>query len=159
MNVGGFLATPKGIDKIEFLISPNVGEEPRPLARIASGGELSRIMLVMKKILAQTQVIPTLIFDEVDSGIGGGIAQVVGKKLKEVSAHQQVICITHLPQIAGYGDTHYSVVKETRKDRTITRVERLSQDERIMEIARMLGGEKITDTTLRHAREMIESSR
>lgn len=159
INLGGFLTTPKGIDKIEFLISPNVGEEPRPLARIASGGELSRIMLVMKKILAQTQVIPTLIFDEVDSGIGGGIAQVVGKKLKDVSAHQQVICITHLPQIAGYGDTHYSVVKETRSDRAVTRVERLSQDERIMEIARMLGGEKITDTTLRHAREMIESSK
>jgi DNA repair protein RecN (Recombination protein N) len=159
LNLNGVLATPKGIDRIEFLISPNIGEEPRALARIASGGELSRILLAMKKTLAQVHIIPTLIFDEVDAGIGGGIAQVVGKKLKAVSTHQQVICITHLPQIAGFADTHYSVVKETKEARTITRVERLSLDERVMEIARMLGGETITSTTLKHAKEMIESSR
>jgi len=158
LNIGGFLATPRGIDRVEFFISPNVGEDPKPLAKIASGGELSRILLSIKKTLAQMQIIPTLIFDEVDAGIGGATAQVVGKKLKEVSAHQQVLCITHLPQIAGFGDTHYSVVKETRNDRTVTRVERLSLDERIMEIARMLGGETITETTLKHAKEMIESA-
>lgn len=159
MSVGGYLAGPRGIDRVEFFISPNVGEKPRALARIASGGELSRLLLAMKKTLAQTQVIPTLVFDEVDSGIGGAIAQVVGKKLKEVSTHQQVICITHLPQIAGYADTHYSVVKDTRGERTKTRVERLSQDERVMEVARMLGGETLTETSIRHAKEMIESSR
>lgn len=158
LSTGGFLLTGKGIDRLQFLISTNVGEEPRPLAKIASGGELSRILLSMKKTLAETQIIPTLIFDEVDSGIGGGIAQVVGRKLRDVSLHQQVICITHLPQIAGFADTHYSVVKETRQDRTKTKVERLSLDERIMEIARMLGGETITETTLRHAKEMIKSA-
>jgi len=158
LSAGGYVITGKGIDRLQFLISPNIGEEPRPLARVASGGELSRILLSMKKTLAETQVIPTLIFDEVDSGIGGGIAQVVGRKLREVSFHQQVICITHLPQIAGFADTHYSVVKETRLNRTITKVERLSQDERVMEIARMLGGETITETTLRHAKEMIRSA-
>ena len=163
-SLDGLAAHPTGIDRVEFFISPNVGEEPRALARIASGGELSRLLLAMKKTLAQTQVIPTLIFDEVDSGIGGGIAQVVGKKLKEVSRHQQVICITHLPQIASFADTHYSVVKDAARvgadaSRTITRVERLSQDERVMEIARMLGGEIITETTLNHAKEMIETAR
>ncbi|MBN1881749.1 MAG: DNA repair protein RecN [Deltaproteobacteria bacterium] len=163
-SLDGIAANPTGIDRVEFFISPNVGEEPRALARIASGGELSRLLLAMKKTLAQTQVIPTLIFDEVDSGIGGGIAQVVGKKLKQVSSHQQVICITHLPQIASFADTHYSVVKDAARtgadtSRTITRVERLSQDERVMEIARMLGGEIITETTLNHAKEMIETAR
>jgi len=163
-SLDGISAGPTGIDRVEFFLSPNVGEEPRALARIASGGELSRLLLAMKKTLAQTQVIPTLIFDEVDSGIGGGIAQVVGKKLKEVSRHQQVICITHLPQIASFADTHYSVVKDAARtgadaSRTITRVERLSQDERVMEIARMLGGEVITETTLNHAKEMIETAR
>ncbi len=158
LSAGGFLLTGKGIDRLQFLISTNVGEEPRPLAKIASGGELSRILLSMKKTLAETQIIPTLIFDEVDSGIGGGIAQIVGRKLRDVSLHQQVICITHLPQIAGFADTHYSVVKETRHDRTKTKVERLSLDERVMEIARMLGGETITETTLRHAKEMIKSA-
>jgi DNA repair protein RecN (Recombination protein N) len=155
---GGFLLTPRGIDKVEFLISPNVGEEPRPMSRIASGGELSRILLAMKKTLAATQVIPTLIFDEVDAGIGGATAEVVGKKLKEVSAYQQVICITHLAQIAGFADTHYTVAKSTRDGRTVTSMERLSADERVMEIARMLSGEKITETTINHAKEIIESS-
>ncbi len=158
LSAGGFLLTPRGIDKVEFLISPNVGEEPRPMARIASGGELSRILLAMKKTLAATQVIPTLIFDEVDAGIGGATAEVVGKKLKEVSAYQQVICITHLAQIAGFADTHYTVAKSTREGRTVTSMERLSADERVMEIARMLSGERITETTINHAKEIIESS-
>ncbi|MBN2225102.1 MAG: DNA repair protein RecN [Deltaproteobacteria bacterium] len=159
LAAGGFLLTPRGIDKVEFLISPNVGEEPRPMARIASGGELSRILLAMKKTLAATQVIPTLIFDEVDAGIGGATAEVVGKKLKEVSGYQQVICITHLAQIAGFADTHYTVVKSARDGRTVTSLERLSADERVMEIARMLSGEKITETTINHAKEIIQTSR
>jgi DNA repair protein RecN (Recombination protein N) len=159
LAAGGFLLTPRGIDKVEFLISPNVGEEPRPMARIASGGELSRILLAMKKTLAATQVIPTLVFDEVDAGIGGATAEVVGKKLKEVSAFQQVICITHLAQIAGFADTHYTVVKSARDGRTVTTLERLSADERVMEIARMLSGERITETTINHAKEIIQTSR
>ncbi len=159
LSADGLLLTPRGIDKVEFLISPNVGEEPRAMARIASGGELSRILLAMKKTLAATQVIPTLIFDEVDAGIGGATAEVVGKKLKEVSGYQQVICITHLAQIAGFADTHYTVVKSTREGRTITSLERLSADERVMEIARMLSGEKITETTINHAKEIIQTSR
>jgi DNA repair protein RecN (Recombination protein N) len=158
LSADGFLLTPRGIDRVEFLISPNVGEEPRPMARIASGGELSRILLAMKKTLAATQVIPTLIFDEVDAGIGGATAEVVGKKLKEVSSYQQVICITHLAQIAGFADTHYTVAKSTREGRTVTSMERLSADERVMEIARMLSGERITETTINHAKEIIESS-
>jgi len=159
LSADGFLLTPRGIDKVEFLISPNVGEEPRPMARIASGGELSRILLAIKKTLAATQVIPTLIFDEVDAGIGGATAETVGKKLKEVSAYQQVICITHLAQIAGFADTHYTVAKSMRDGRTVTSMERLSADERVMEIARMLSGEKITETTINHAKEIIETSR
>ncbi len=159
LSAGGFLLTPRGIDRVEFMISPNVGEEPRPMARIASGGELSRILLAMKKTLAATQVIPTLVFDEVDAGIGGATAEVVGKKLKEVSAYQQVICITHLAQIAGFADTHYTVVKAARDGRTVTTLERLSADERVMEIARMLSGEKITETTINHAKEIIQTSR
>ncbi len=155
----GYLLTVRGIDKVEFLIAPNVGEEPRAMARIASGGELSRILLAMKKTLAATQVIPTLVFDEVDAGIGGATAEVVGKKLKEVSRFQQVICITHLAQIAGFADTHYTVAKQSRGDRTVTSMERLSADERVMEIARMLSGEKITQITINHAKEIIESSR
>jgi DNA repair protein RecN (Recombination protein N) len=154
----GYLLSPRGIDRVEFMISPNVGEEPRALARIASGGELSRILLAMKKTLAATQVIPTLVFDEVDAGIGGAAAEVVGRKLKEVSRHQQVICITHLAQIAGFADTHYTVAKSTKDDRTVTSLERLSTDERVMEIARMLSGEKITETTINHAKEIIRSS-
>jgi DNA repair protein RecN (Recombination protein N) len=159
LSADGLLFTPRGIDKVEFLIAPNVGEEPRPMARIASGGELSRILLAIKKTLAATQVIPTLIFDEVDAGIGGATAEVVGKKLKEVSGYQQVICIPHLAQIAGFADTHYTVAKSARDGRTVTSKERLSADERVMEIARMLSGEKITETTINHAKEIIQTSR
>ncbi len=159
LSADGLILTPRGVDKVEFLISPNVGEEPRAMARIASGGELSRILLAIKKTLAATQVIPTLIFDEVDAGIGGATAEVVGKKLKEVSGYQQVICITHLAQIAGFADTHYTVAKSAREGRTVTSMERLSADERVMEIARMLSGEKITETTINHAKEIIQTSR
>jgi DNA repair protein RecN (Recombination protein N) len=151
--------SPKGVDRVEFLISPNIGEEIKPLAKIASGGELSRIMLAMKRILAGVGGRQVLIFDEVDSGIGGAIAEVVGKKLKELSRHHQVICVTHLPQIACFADQHHSVKKEVKAGRTITRVDRLEKEAIIDEIARMLGGMKVTDKTRAHAREMVENAK
>jgi DNA repair protein RecN (Recombination protein N) len=149
----------KGVDRVEFLISPNVGEEVKPLAKIASGGELSRIMLAMKRILAKVGGRQVLIFDEVDSGIGGAMAEVVGKKLRELSHHHQVICVTHLPQIACFADQHHSVRKEVKSGRTITSVDRLERETIIDEIARMLGGVKITEKTRAHAKEMIENAR
>jgi DNA repair protein RecN (Recombination protein N) len=151
--------TAKGMDRVEFLISPNIGEEVKPLAKIASGGELSRIMLAMKRILAKVGGRQVLIFDEVDSGIGGAIAEVVGRKLKELSEDHQVICVTHLPQIACYADTHYSVSKEVKGGRTFARVGRLEKERAVDEIARMLGGMKVTEKTKAHAREMIENAR
>ncbi|MGB9628495.1 MAG: DNA repair protein RecN [Thermodesulfobacteriota bacterium] len=149
----------KGIDRVEFLISPNIGEAVKPLAKIASGGELSRIMLAMKRILAKVGGCQVLIFDEVDSGIGGAIAEVVGRKLKELSKIHQVICVTHLPQIACFADLHHSVRKEVRGGRTVTVVNRLEKEEVVDEIARMLGGVKVTEKTRAHAREMIENAK
>lgn len=149
----------KGKDRVEFLISPNIGEEVKPLAKIASGGELSRIMLAMKKILAKVGGRQVLIFDEVDSGIGGAIAEVVGRKLKELSKHHQVICVTHLPQIACFADTHYSVRKEIRGGRTVSVVDRLEGEAVIEEVARMLGGVKVTEKTRAHAKEMLENAK
>ena len=149
----------KGTDRVEFLISPNIGEEVKPLAKIASGGELSRMMLAMKRILAKVGGRQVLIFDEVDSGIGGAIAEVVGRKLRELSKDHQVICVTHLPQIACYADTHYSVRKEVKGGRTFTRVDRLGREMVVDEIARMLGGVKVTEKTRAHAKEMIENAR
>ena len=142
----------KGMDRVEFLISPNVGEEVKPLAKIASGGELSRIMLAMKRILAKVGGRQVLIFDEVDSGIGGAIAEVVGRKLRELSRHHQVICVTHLPQIACFADQHHSVRKEVKAGRTITVVDRLEKEAIVDEIARMLGGVKVTEKTRAHAK-------
>ena len=146
---------PRGADRVEFLISPNPGEEPKPLARTASGGELSRIMLALKTILVEGDPIPTLVFDEVDAGIGGAVAEEVGKKLKRVAAKRQVFCITHLPQIASMAVSHYGVSKSVKKDRTSTEVKLLDKQERVDEIARMLGGKTITDATITHAEEMI----
>lgn len=156
MEDGAF--SPKGTDQVEFLISPNVGEEVKPLAKIASGGELSRMMLAIKKILARVGGRQVLIFDEVDSGIGGAIAEVVGKTLKELSKHHQVICVTHLPQIACFADTHHSVRKEVKGRRTVTVVDRLEKEAVVDEIARMLGGVKVTEKTQAHAKEMIENA-
>jgi DNA repair protein RecN (Recombination protein N) len=149
----------KGMDRVEFLISPNVGEEVKPLAKIASGGELSRIMLAMKRILAKVGGREVLIFDEVDAGIGGAIAEVVGSKLKELSKHHQVICVTHLPQIACFADQHYNVKKEVRGGRTVTVVDRLEKGAIVDEIARMLGGVKVTEKTRAHAKEMVENAK
>ena len=143
-------------DRARFLISPNVGESMKPLADIASGGELSRVVLALKAILVETDSVATVVFDEVDSGIGGSASEVVGKKLASLSIFHQVICITHLAQIAKYGDHHYKISKEISKGRTKTIVEPLGNKKRVEEIARMLGGEKITQATLAHAREMLK---
>jgi DNA repair protein RecN (Recombination protein N) len=151
--------SPKGIDRVEFLISPNIGEEVKPLAKIASGGELSRIMLAMKRILAKVGGTQVLVFDEVDAGIGGAIAEVVGRKLRELSTHHQVICVTHLPQIACFADKHHSVKKEVRAGRTVTVVDPLEKEAIVDEVARMLGGVKVTEKTRAHAKEMIENAR
>jgi DNA repair protein RecN (Recombination protein N) len=138
---------------------PSPGEDLKPLARIASGGELSRIMLAMKRIFAEETLVKTLIFDEVDAGIGGGIAEIVGRKLKEISRRHQVFCITHLPQIACFADNHYKVTKKVSGGRTYVEVQRLSEEERLEEVARMLGGLKITGKTIDHAREMLRNAR
>ncbi|MEA3471671.1 MAG: DNA repair protein RecN, partial [Thermodesulfobacteriota bacterium] len=149
---------PKGIDSLEFYLSTNIGEDMKPLNKIASGGELSRIVLAMKKVLATTASVGTVVFDEVDSGIGGAAAEAVGEKLKDVSTHHQVICITHLPQIACFGNTHFLVSKEVNKGRTNTSIGFLDESERIDEITRMLGGLEITEKTREHAREMLKAS-
>ena len=148
----------RGADRVEFLISPNPGEEPKPLAKIASGGELSRVMLALKTILVEGDPIPTLVFDEVDAGIGGAVAEEVGKKLKRIAGRRQVFCITHLPQIASMATSHYGVAKSVKKDRTNAEVRLLGQQDRVDEIARMLGGRTITDATIKHAAEMIARS-
>lgn len=146
---------PHGADRVEFLIAPNPGEEPKPLAKIASGGELSRIMLALKTLLVEGDNVPTVVFDEVDAGIGGAVAEEVGKKLKRVAAKRQVFCITHLPQIASLADSHFGVSKSVKNDRTSTDVRLLGARERVDEVARMLGGKTITDATIKHAEEMI----
>jgi len=157
LSEDGRLLSENGFDRARFLISPNVGESMKPLADIASGGELSRVVLALKAILVETDSVETVVFDEVDSGIGGSAAEVVGKKLASLSRFHQVICITHLAQIAKFGDHHYKIAKEISKGRTKTIVEPLGNKKRVEEIARMLGGEKITPTTLAHAKEMLNS--
>lgn len=145
----------KGMDRIEFLISPDIGEKPKPLSRVASGGELSRIMLALKSILAEVDRIPTLTFDEVDSGIGGGVAESVGRRLKDIANSHQVFCITHLPQIASMADNHFLVEKVMNNNRAETVVKEIDYNKRIKEIARMLGGKTLTKATIQHAEEML----
>jgi len=156
-TIDGLRATPSGIDQVEFLISPNKGEELRPLSRIASGGELSRIMLALKGILSKGDNIPVLVFDEIDAGIGGMAAGAVARRLKELSADHQVICVTHLPQIASYADCHLRITKTSRGKRTFVRVERVESEERVRELARMLSGD-ISNASLKHARELLSRS-
>jgi len=144
-----------GTEDIEFLISPNPGEELRPLRKIASGGELSRIMLALKSIGKETEQLKTLIFDEIDSGIGGKTAEFVAQKLRTLAEQHQVICITHLPQIASFAAHHYRIDKHVKKDRTYTVVKELSFDERVQEIARLLTGSRVTETSLKNAKEML----
>jgi len=153
------LAEPRatGYERVELLFSPNPGEPPRPLARIASGGELSRLMLAFKQVLPEGDV-PTLIFDEVDTGIGGATSEMVGKKLKNVAAMQQVLCITHLAQVAVFAGQHLRVEKQVASGRTTTRVVALADGERTREVARMLAGATITDSALAHAAEMLAAT-
>jgi len=153
--IAGKKLTERGVDQVEYYFSPNPGEPVKPLAKIASGGELSRMMLALKSLVLTPGVVSTLLFDEVDAGVGGKVAEIVGKKLKQVAAHHQVISVTHLPQIAAMADGHFVVQKEVEKGRTFTRVQRLKDKERVAEVARMLGGVKITEQTRRHAEEMV----
>jgi DNA repair protein RecN (Recombination protein N) len=152
---GGRILTESGMDRAVFMIAPNVGEAIKPLAAIASGGELSRVVLALKAILAGNDALETVVFDEVDAGIGGGTADTVGKKLAALAQRHQVLCITHLPQIARYGDQHLRIVKSVDQGRTRTTLMPLNRKERVEEIARMLGGETVTAATLHHAREML----
>jgi DNA repair protein RecN len=145
-----------GMDKVQFLISTNPGEPEKPLSKIASGGEISRIMLAIKTVLANLDKIPSLIFDEIDTGISGKAAQAVAEKLGQISSTHQVICVTHLPQIASMADTHFYISKSSADGKTTTSVDGLDHGGRINEVARMLGGVKLTDLTLKHAEEMIE---
>ncbi len=147
--------SPKGIDKMELLISANPGETPRPVAKIASGGELSRMMLAIKTVLAASDTVDTLIFDEVDTGISGSAAEKVGLKLKEVSASRQVLCVTHQAQIAALADTHYLIKKQVEQGRTFTQVQPLDREGRISELARIIGGVNITEAALSHAESML----
>jgi DNA repair protein RecN (Recombination protein N) len=149
----------RGVDQAEFLFSGNAGEDARPLARIASGGEMSRTMLAIKVVLAATDAVPVVVFDEVDVGIGGKTADAVGKKLRQVSRVRQVLCVTHLPQIAAYADQHLRVEKREEDGRTTATVAALVKGDRVREVARMLGGESVTDTSLRHALELITQAR
>jgi DNA repair protein RecN (Recombination protein N) len=148
----------KGFDRVEFLVSLNPGEPPKPLQKVASGGETSRLMLALKSILAAADAIPTLIFDEVDVGVGGRSGQVVGEKLWQLTnqGEHQVICITHLPQIAAFGDEHYNIVKEIEGEHTATLVHRLTEPERVEELAAMLGGVPVTEINRLSAREMLK---
>jgi DNA repair protein RecN (Recombination protein N) len=144
-----------GMDWVEFMMSPNVGEDLKPLSRIASGGELSRITLALKTILARTASVETIVFDEVDSGIGGATAEVVGDKLKSLARFHQILCITHLPQIASKGSTHFAVRKRVVEGRTGTVISELGREERVKEIARLLGGKTVSQKAVAHAKEML----
>ena len=150
-----FKATLKGMDEVEFFISTNPGEDLKPLAKVASGGEVSRIMLSLKSTLAKNDKLPLLIFDEIDVGVSGRIAQKVGKTLKKLSEYHQIISITHLPQIASLANHHFSIEKIAQNERVISSIKKLPQSERITEIARLLSGEKITAASLKSARELI----
>lgn len=144
-----------GLDEVEFLISPNPGEELRPLRKVASGGELSRIMLALKTIGKEKDRLKTLIFDEIDSGIGGKTAECIASKLRYLARHHQVICITHLPQIASFAPHHFRIEKTVAQDRTFTRIKELDFEERVAEISRLLSGSRMTSTSLQNAREML----
>jgi len=150
-----YVLYPHGLDRIEFLLSANEGEDLRQLRKAASGGEMSRIMLSLKKVILAADIVGSLIFDEVDAGVGGKIAEVVGRKLKSLAAERQVLVITHLPQIAAMSDSHFSVSKDHTNGRVTTLVKTLSRAEKVREVARMLAGEKVTDLSVKHAEEMV----
>jgi len=149
----------RGLDLVEFLLAPNPGEPPKPLTRIASGGELSRLVLVLKNLLAQEEAADTLIFDEVDAGVGGGsVASALGQKLQRLARRNQVICITHLPQIACFAAEHFLVEKKVTGDRTVTQVRKLVGNERLEELARLLAGTAITPAALAQAQELLAAA-
>jgi DNA repair protein RecN (Recombination protein N) len=152
-------AKPWGIDDVEFLISANPGQKPQPLAKIASGGELSRMSLAIQVIASDGSAIPTMVFDEVDSGVGGGVAEMVGRRLQEIGGNRQVFCVTHLPQVASLADQHFRISKVSDGKSTRTGVQALGKKERVEELARMLGGVEITQKTLAHAAEMLAGAR
>ena len=154
-----YTAFPFGYDNIEFLISTNPGEKPRPLIKVASGGEISRVMLAMKSALAESAKLPILIFDEIDSGISGRVAESVGKSLKKLSRLHQIIAITHLPQIAAMGDLHLSVKKSVQQERTVTEVTPLDDESRLQAIASLISGEQISASSLTLAAELVEAAR
>ena len=156
--LGDRLMTEAGFETARFLIAPNIGEELKPMSEITSGGELSRIVLALKAILAQTDAVETIIFDEVDAGIGGTVAEMVGNKLATLSRFHQVICITHLPQIARFGDHQFKIAKQIMNQRTATTIHKLTHEDRVNEIARMMAGENVTAKTLAHAFEMMTST-
>ena len=158
LQVEGARLSPTGIDHAELLIAPNRGEEAKPLRKIASGGELSRAMLAIKRVLAGLGPASLYVFDEVDAGVGGAVAEVIGRKIHEVAQHSQVLCITHLPQISAYADAHYRVHKEVVGKRTKSDIRLLSDKERLEEIARMLGGVTITDQARAAAQELIRGA-
>lgn len=147
-----------GLEQIEFLVAGHAGSAPRPLAKVASGGELARISLAISVITSKASFTPTLIFDEVDAGIGGAVAETVGKLLRQLGDSHQILCVTHLPQVAAQGNHHLKVSKSQTEDKTVSQVSPLGRTERVEEVARMLGGTTITDTTRRHARELLEQN-
>ncbi|HEX2668993.1 MAG TPA: DNA repair protein RecN [Gammaproteobacteria bacterium] len=147
--------TAKGVDQVEFLVSANKGQPEKPLAKVASGGELSRISLAIQVMAAQAAAIPSMIFDEVDAGIGGGVAEIVGRQLRALAGKRQVLCVTHLPQVASQTHQHFRVAKLPKGQGTVTQIEPLDKKSQVEELARMLGGVEITETTRKHAREMI----
>ena len=155
---GRWAYSDKGVDKVEFLISPNPGEPLKPLAKIASGGETSRLMLALKSILSEADLTSTLVFDEVDVGVGGRSGGVVGEKLWALTSSHQVLCITHLPQIAAFADDHYKITKQVVDDRTRTRVDRLDPEDQEQEIAAMIGGTPVSPASLENAREMLRDT-
>jgi len=142
---------------VEFLIAPNPGEGLKPLVKIASGGETSRLMLALKNVLARADQVPSLIFDEIDQGIGGRVGTIVGQKLWKLARNHQVFCVTHLPQLAAFGEQHYQVQKVVDKGRTLTRVEKLDGDARMLELSQMLG--EVGEGTLRSAHELLQLAR
>jgi len=153
-----YVLYPHGLDRIEFLLSANVGEDLRQLRKVASGGEMSRIMLAIKNVILSADIVESLVFDEVDAGIGGKIAEIVGRKLKSLAGNRQVLVVTHLPQIAAMSDSHYSVLKGKTGERITTLVKQLNPKEKVREIARMLAGETVTDLSVKHAEEMVRNA-
>lgn len=149
----------RGIDKLEFLISTNPGEDPKPVSKIASGGELSRMMLAIKTVLSRADFVETLIFDEIDTGISGSAADRVGRKLSQLSKDAQILCVTHQAQIAAFADNHLFISKSVHDDRTFTHVASLDEDGRVRELARIVGGEAITDSALNHAKQLLNSAK